>query len=465
MGRDLGRIVDGRGELTIGIVGPLDLVERVMLARGPGGQPGAANAFVGGPSGTGDMPWPARRLVAAVYREEQEAPDKVLKLGRAVDACMFASQVPYSYARRAGVLCCPANFVPLGGSALFAALLRASREPGGPGRDLARASVDALSRADVDDAFAEIGLSSRDVLLHEEPARPAALASFHEQHWRQHRTAAAYTCLPSVAARLAAADVPVFLLRPTASAIRETLRAAALLGGHRRLEDAQLVIVIVEVPTLRATARRASLRNAQEELRLTVQRFLVQEADRIQATVSPAGDHGFLVTSTRGSMAAATGGFRTLPFVQRARSELGVIIKVGVGMGRTAAEAEEHARAALGHSEPAAAIRGAGPDREGQPVALANRQSAPGIVPRPRGLETLSRLAGKLPATDESLVVDAETAGHLLAVTPRTARRLLHVLVEEGLAWPLPPSPSPQPGRPRQSYRLAVEKLEHRAAR
>jgi hypothetical protein len=225
------------------------------------------------------------------------------------------------------------------------------------------------------------------------------------------------------------------------------------------------VIVVVEVPTLRATARRASLRNAQEELRLTVQRFLVQEADRIQATVSPAGDHGFLVTATRGSMSAATGGFRTLPFVQRARTELGVIIKVGVGMGRTAAEAEEHARAALGLSEPAAAVRGAGPDREGQPVPLVNRQPAPGSAARPRGLETLSRLAGKLPATDESLVVDAETAGQLLAVTPRTARRLLHVLVEEGLAWPLPPSPSPQPGRPRQSYRLAVEKLEHRAAR
>ena len=67
---------------------------------------------------------------------------------------------------------------------------------------------------------------------------------------------------------------------------------------------------------------------------------------------------------------------------------------------------------------------------------------------RPRGLETLSRLADKLAGSDSALVVDAETAGRVLGVTARTARRLLHGLVEEGLAWPLPPSRAPQPGRP-----------------
>ena len=80
-------------------------------------------------------------------------------------------------------------------------------------------------------------------------------------------------------------------------------------------------------------------------------------------------------------------------------------------------------------------------------------------------METLSRLADKLPDDDSAHVVDAETAGRLLGVTPRTARRLLHTLVEEGLAWPLPPSRAPQPGRPRQFYRLVTEKLERRTPR
>jgi hypothetical protein len=99
-------------------------------------------------------------------------------------------------------------------------------------------------------------------------------------------------------------------------------------------------------------------------------------------------------------------------------------------------------------------------DREGHEVAPAENRVPRAAPPRsPRGVDTLSRLAKKLPAGDRAQVVDAETTAGLLGVTPRTARRLLRLLVEEGLAWPLPPDRSAMPGRPRQLYRLIVEKL------
>jgi hypothetical protein len=115
----------------------------------------------------------------------------------------------------------------------------------------------------------------------------------------------------------------------------------------------------------------------------------------------------------------------------------------------------------------AAGTRGFALDREGVALVPAPRHpaSSPPETTRPKGLETLSRLADKLAGSDSALVVDADTAGRVLGVTARTARRLLHGLVEEGLAWPLPPSRAPQPGRPRQFYRLVTEKLERRAAR
>ncbi len=264
-----------------------------------------------------------------------------------------------------------------------------------------------------------------------------------------------------MAQRLSAADVPVRVLRPTASAIRAALRTATLLAANRRLEEAQLAVALVEVPTLRDTARRSSPRHAREELRLTVHRFLVQEAQRMHASVSPLSDHCFLVTATRGSLAAATDGFRVPPFTERARTELGIAVEIGIGMGRTAQDAEAHAQAALSRSHAAAGARGFALDREGIALVPAPRQPAgPVDTTRPRGLETLSRLADKLAGSDSALVVDAETAGRVLGVTARTARRLLHSLVEEGLAWPLPPSRAPQPGRPRQFYRLVTEKLE-----
>jgi len=441
-----------QGELTIGIVGPHELVERIMLSgTSGGGKSGAAGTLAGLEAG------PPRRLVAAAYRDEQEAADQVVRLGTAIDVCLFASRVPYEYARAAGVLGCPATFVPLGGGALYAALLRASRDSG---RDPARSSVDVLSRRDVEEAFAELGLPTSGLHVREESGSPAVMASFHERLWRRNETSVAFTCLQSVAARLSAADVPVLTLRPTGSDIRATLRTAALLGGYRRLEDAQLALALVEVPALRDSSRRASPRQSREELRLTVHRFLVQEAQRIHAAVSPTSDHGFMIVATRGSLARATDGFRVPPFAERARSDLGVTIDVGIGMGRTAVEAEAHARAALGRSQ-AGGMRGFMPSREGHVPVPAPRLPEVGTR-RTRSLETLSRLAEKLAATDASMVVDAETAGQLLAVTPRTARRLLHILVEEGLAWPLPPNRTPQPGRPRQFYRLVVEQLEFR---
>ena len=263
-----------------------------------------------------------------------------------------------------------------------------------------------------------------------------------------------------MAAKLSAAGVPVFTLRPTGSDIRAALRTAALLGGYRRLEDAQLALALVEVPALRDGGRRTTPRQSRDELRLTVHRFLVQEAQRIHAAVSPTGDHGFLVVATRGSLARATDGFRIQPFAERARSDLGLTIEVGIGMGRTAVEAEAHARAGLGRGQTLSGMRGA-PGGQGHIPVPAPRLPEPGAR-RSRSLDTLAKLAEKLSSTDANLVVDAETAGKLLTVTPRTARRLLHILVEEGLAWPLPPTRTPQPGRPRQFYRLVVEQLENR---
>jgi hypothetical protein len=134
---------------------------------------------------------------------------------------------------------------------------------------------------------------------------------------------------------------------------------------------------------------------------------------------------------------------------------------VGIGTGRTAVEAEAHARASLGRVQAGSGPRGFVPSREGHAPVPPPRLPEAGAR-RSRSMETLSRLAEKLSENDANLVVDAETAGQLLAVTPRTARRLLHILVEEGLAWPLPPNRSPQPGRPRQFYRLVVEQLEQR---
>ncbi|GGK80925.1 hypothetical protein GCM10010126_45290 [Planomonospora parontospora] len=394
------------------------------------------------------------RLVAAAYRDEQEAPDKVTRLGAGVDACLFASPIPYDLARRSGALTMPATYVQLGGAALIAALGRAVMDER---IDPRRVSVDVLSRADVEEAYADLGLPSGGVQSRDEPGATGTIAAFHERLARQGSTTGALTCLPAVAERLQAADVPVVRVRPTSAAVRTALHTAALLGAHHRLEESQLTVVLVEVPTLREPVRRAAPRHWRDELRLSLHRLLVQEANRINATVTAIDDHSYMVTATRGSVSAATEGFRVLPFAARVRDELGLAVEVGVGMGRTTHDAEAHARAALARTQTGKQVQGFAVDREGRALVPAPRTPLHGGTAKPKGVEVLARLAAKLENGDT--VVDAEGAGKMLGVTSRTARRLLRTLVDEGLAWPLPPNRTPQPGRPRQLYRLIVEKL------
>ncbi|MBB5075703.1 transcriptional regulator [Nonomuraea sp. NPDC050547] len=423
-------------DLTIGVVGPHDLVERVMLM------------------GHAAAPLPCR-LVAAAYRDEQEAPDKVTRLGPGVDACLFASPVPYDLARRSGVLTMPATYVQLGGSALVAALAKAALDTR---IDPKRVSIDVVSRAEVEEAYTDLGIAATDVHSRDEPGATGTIAAYHERLLRQGATTGALTCLPTVAERLQTAGVPVIRIRPTSGAVRTALHTAALLGAHHRLEESQLTVVLVEVPTLREPVRRAAPRYWRDELRLSLHRLLVQEANRINATVWPIDDHAYLVTATRGSITAATDGFRVLPFASRIREELGLAVEVGVGMGRTTHDAESHARAALARTQAGKQAQGFAVDREGRALIPAPRMPPQGSTTlKPKGVEVLARLAAKLEGGDT--VVDAEGAGRMLGVTPRTARRLLRTLVDEGLAWPLPPNRTPQPGRPRQLYRLIVEKL------
>src|SRR5689334_19688092 len=198
--------------LTIGVVGSADLVERIMLsgtatsgaaasaaaASGAATSAAAPSAAASSRTGTGTgnngqvagahatVAPVTRRLVAVVYRTEQEAGDKVLRLGTGIDAWLFASRVPYAYARRAGVLRGPATCVPLSGSAFYAALLRASRDGG---YDLSRLSVDTITRPEVEDAFTDLGVPSSNVHVRDDPANAATLAAFHERLWRRRQTA------------------------------------------------------------------------------------------------------------------------------------------------------------------------------------------------------------------------------------------------------------------------------------
>lgn len=489
-------------EVTVGLVGPHALLERIVLAAGLPGSDDRSLRISDGDAGDEGT---RCRLLLAAYADEQEAPEKVARLGTA-DAFLFASRAPLAFARQAGVVSGPAVHIDLADGPLIAALLRA-REAG---REPARASFDTVTRPEAVRALAELGLPAGRVHVQEKIGSPAAMASYHSRLWHIGQTTTAITCLDEVARRLSAAGVPAVLVVPSDPSIAAALRAAVLLAERQALIAAQLAVALVEVPDLRGASARSAPRLAREELRLAVHGFLVRMARQLSATVSPISEHGFLLVATASSLTTAATG--ELSLTAHAERELGVMLEVGFGTGRTERGAEEAARRQLtapgtaardgssrrpatgagaayrraGLPDPAVRqLRPAAPEPEkvrlpesrplpGAAVAAPERGALPGqsrgapvppsSLSRLRSLETLARLAQKL-AADATPVVDAELTGQLLSVTPRTARRQLRALADEGLALPLPPRRTQHPGRPRQSYRLVVEQLGRPAIR
>ncbi|MET8181064.1 hypothetical protein [Streptomyces sp. NPDC005336] len=435
---------------VVGVVGPTDLVEQIM--------------HLGADLSGDGLEW---RLVGVAYEDETEVARELARVEPDLDVCLFAGPLPYDLARKASEIDVPATFIPLSGSALYGTLLRAALE----GRhDIRRLSVDSIPRREIEDAYTDIGLPIDDVhvLEYQSPDSPAEFVAFHEELYRRGTTTVALTSVRSVAHRLSASGVPVLRTMPTTETIRTALRTAALLGIGNRLEDSQIAIGIIEVPAVAGGPLRTAGDLGYQELRLALHRLLLDEARAMGATVLPRDDHSYHVVATFGSVVAATRDFSVLPFVETARRELGLDVELGIGLGMTARDAEANARTAMSRARGEDGQQSYVVGHDGHVLQLSGRSRTRRATyddTRAKALDTMARLVDALRDTDGAteagpVVVDATIVAELLAVTPRTARRLLLSLVELGLAWQMPPLRTPGPGRPRQTYRLLLERFE-----
>ncbi|MDF5751071.1 GTP cyclohydrolase IIa [Spongiactinospora sp. TRM90649] len=438
---------EARSKIAIGVAGPHDLVEQLIHI---GAELPDAAAF---------------RLVGAPHAGEDEAHEKLAKIVDGVDAVLFTGPLQHDLARRSGELTVPATFVPVGGAVLYSGLLRGVLAGKA---DPARVSVDSVCRADVAEAYAEIGVPIEGVHVseHQRPESARELIDFHvDFHEKLHRdgaTSAALTTIRAVAGRLEAVGVPVVRMTPPAHTLRLALNTAVLLGTGNRMAESQIAIVLVELAAAVRPGDSGPGNYWQQELKLSLHRALLAEVRLLGATVVPRDENGYVVTATVGALARMTDGFRVAPFMDRVRAELGVAVEVGIGLGHTARDADANALAAVERARGTGATAAFLIGGDGAALSLPVRPRRGEPVSEPaagaKALKVLDRLVTRLGDGPEAMVVDAETVARVLGVAPRSARRVLQNLAEEGLAWALPPVRNSHAGRPRQPYRLMAER-------
>ncbi|NED96784.1 hypothetical protein G1H11_15855 [Phytoactinopolyspora alkaliphila] len=433
-----------RAPVTIGVVGPPDVVQSILsLDTAAGGNV---------------------RLVGAAHHADSELLARALTVSEQADIILFTGPLQYDLA--ADQLPIPSTFVPISGTSLFSALIRGTARPD---IEMERISIDSISVAEVREAYADIGRDSSELHIapYDGPASVDGFGRFHAELYWSGATTAAFTTVKSVANRLEAEGIPAVRMAPTTANLRNAVVTSALMGTGSLLEEAQLVLMTVHVTSPEGSGHWGWSNYRLQGARLAVHQLLLEEVEAAGAALLAYEGMTFGITATAGALRQLTDNLHTAPFVDRLQAALGLRAFVGIGSGRTVQEADANAQRALGlaqsHAGHPAQVVGADGAVVGLPPRSRRRERVIADDKYSHERELLRRIIMALPDTEpEPLIVDAARVAEALSITLRSGRRILNSLVAAGLAWTMPPAPSPGGGRPRQRFRLLVQRLEPR---
>lgn len=409
--------------LTVGVVGPEDLVQRVLA----GGAPGTLH------------------LLGLPYRHEDDTLDVVRDARADTDALLFTGVVPHTLAAGAGLLDRPAMYVPYSGATLLRALVELLRL----GHDVSRISIDTLQRGEVMETLTEAKLPTEHV--HVLPYRPGLtgqdLVDFHLAARDKKRTRVAITCLGS-AFHVLDNEMHAVRLAPSRYSIRATLQALTLATAAAHSGDAQVALGIVDIPAEDGE--------------------LAADLAVLGGSLAHLPDGQRLVVTTRGVLEQASEGFTRLSLLDAlaARHETA---HVGFGLGHTAAQAESLARRAVNRARSVGPVAGVVSMQDDVDIVI----DAPGAGEQagqapagPAGLALLARRVGlnaltlgklrELAEVHAENGLTAHTVAEHLSVQQRTARRMLKRLERAGVAVPIGSQQQGQTGRPPIVYRVRL---------
>ncbi|MFF1818281.1 hypothetical protein ACFVWG_13360 [Kribbella sp. NPDC058245] len=405
--------------VVVGVVGPEDVVQRV-IATGP-------------PSGA--------TLLPLSYRHETETVELVAQSQEKVDALLFTGVVPYTIATEAGAVGRPAMYVSYDGATLLRALVELLRL----GHNVTQFSIDTLRRSEVLETLIEAKLPTDQiqVLPYRAGLTSDDIVTFHRSARDKHDTKIAISCLGS-AFHLLDNEMPSVRLVPSRYSIRSTLQALVLTTSGQHVGDAQVALGIVDLPE--------------------PDDALAGDLITLGGSLALLPDGRYLVVTTRGLLEQATEQFTRMPLLDHLAARHSTAY-VGFGIGRTAAEAEALARRAVGRAGSIGSVAGVVSMSDDVEIVIELSGDQPAI---PRGAESLPLLARRvglnpvtlarmreLTAKNPDGLTTQDVADHL-AVQLRTARRVLKRLERAGLADPIATQQHGRTGRPPTIYAIRL---------
>jgi hypothetical protein len=387
----------------------------------------------------------------ATYEREDQIPDRVAGLLAEKPDGLLLGLVPYTKARDLIPPDLPVAVTRSAALDLALAWAKALRN-GWPATPV---SIDTFDRETVDEVAHALGLDPAEIAtLPFDPDQTIPdVVAFHQEHGPRPYVISVRT---SVAAALSGQTAVLHALA-TPGTIRADLHELALRAQHRKA-DAQ-----------RFAAGIFALDGTDPDRAVVgLQHLLVNTPEFADAWIDPRGPRELLVFAPAALFEAATHQWVTLPVLAEARTNLGVRVVAGFGIGGTARQsvtlAERAATRAGQDSQPAAYLFTSGGmtigpmGATGVPLTYTYREHG--------GLETLAGRAGLSPATLSRLAAVERSLGgealspsdlaRTLGITDPSGRRLIRKLDEARLIVREGSTQVSRKGRPTRLYRLAI---------
>lgn len=378
-----------------------------------------------------------------------------------VDMWLFAGRIPYLIAQAWGGVAQPIFHLPYQGASLYRTLCEIFYTQKVKMNEI---SFDSILYSDLKQVFCELGIA--DEPLHVKPFELGMTEEesiqYHYELWKTHQTKLAVTCALSVKKGLQQLGVPFYRVLPARTAVESTLNMMLRTFEMQNLRDAQIAMQMFEFDSLAGVSKEWLSTDDLYMMEMKATQKLIAYAKRVQGSLKLAGPGRFVVFTTRGMLRMITENFTSIPDVEEFEQ-----ISCGIGIGRSAYEAEFHA---------AKALLTAKEYGEGTWMVYFDDKTVTGPLGKKEQIN-YSYVSAELIAVSKETSLSVSTLNKLMAIMrknhrteisayevaqymqilPRSAHRIITELEKKGYAQIVgEENPNPR-GRPRKLYRIQLE--------
>ncbi|WP_172369966.1 GTP cyclohydrolase IIa [Sporosarcina jiandibaonis] len=316
--------VNDNSEINIGIITPAALVNRTRETL---------------------KNFPNFKPIFRVIDNDTVIPDITKDLMNDVEVLIFTEYHAYKSVKQAIDFTIPVHHMPLMGTGLYRSLSIIKS-----GYSLNCLSIDTVEEKYVEQILMELKEDNYEIILYNGSSLIDEVVQFHIDNHKSFG-AIALTGIQEVAIRLSELDIPNEWVTPTQQDMTVSLERALLATNTRRNKESQIVFGLINIDDFKGVIERYSTEYDVQLLKLNIQQMLLDYIKLLDGHLINLGGEEYSFITTRGIFERETRGYKFIPLLQEIKNELGITISLGVGFGRTAAEAGNHARLALRQSK------------------------------------------------------------------------------------------------------------------